>query len=32
VAVLLVWLWLMAFLLLIGGEVNARLDGTTGAS
>jgi membrane protein len=32
VAVLLVWLWLMAFSLLIGGEVNARLEGTRGTS
>jgi membrane protein len=27
VAVLLAWLWLMSFSLLIGGEVNARLEG-----
>ena len=27
VAVLLAWLWLMSFSLIIGGEVNARIEG-----
>ncbi len=32
VAVLLVWLWLMALSLLLGGEVNARLEGARGGA